>query len=148
VAHLRVLHGKGNKEALDFVADAGKLEVEVEEMKKAPATAAKAEKVGKKVVKMRELATEGLNKVSDLGGRILNAEKSEEKFAEGLEELNKAEPDYLKIFNVLFPAAVSIGLAGGSAGLEIAGAEETIEVAKSALQLAEEILLAVKEAAD
>ena len=143
VAHLRIGHGKALKEALDLVAEAGKLEAE---MKKAQSKEAVA--IFGKIKKIRELATKGLDDVHDLGGRITKAEQAEPQLKEGLEELNKATPNYVKIFTVLFPAAVSVGLAAGAGALEIKGAEEAIEVAKAALVLSEEVLSSIKEAAE
>ena len=61
-------------------------------------------------------------------------------------ELRQAVPDYVKIFDKVFPMAVSIGLAAGAGGLEIAHAEETLEIAKASVQLASEVLDQAREA--
>lgn len=146
VAHLRILFGKGTKGANDLIADADDLEKKLTE-NAAKIAKEKAEKIHKEVTKMRVQVTKCLDKLSDLGGRVVKAEDAEGKLEEGLKELNQANPNYIKVFTVLFPAAVSIGLAAGTAGLEIAGAEETLEAAKAAFVLAGEVGNAIREAA-
>jgi hypothetical protein len=141
VANLRIGHGKELKEALDLMDDIAKLEAE---MKKSQSKEAVA--IMGKIKKLRENVTKGLDEVHDLGGRITKAEAVELKLKEGLEELNKATPNYIKVFTVLFPAAVSIGLAAGAGGIEISHAESTVELAKAAVVVSEEVLSTIKEA--
>jgi archaellum component FlaC len=142
VASLRIDHGQGLKQALDLMEKTNKLEAE---MKKSQTKAAVA--IYGKIKSVREQVTKGLDLVHDLGGRITKAEQAEAKLTEGMEELNKAHPDYVKIFTVLFPAAVSIGLAAGAGGVEIKHAEAALEVVKASVVMSEDILSAIREAA-
>jgi hypothetical protein len=143
VAHLRIDHGKELKEVTDLLTKTAELEKEMQKSKTDGAV-----KIFEKIKKIREEVTKGLNSVHKLGGRITKAEEVEPQLKESLEELNKANPNYVKVFTVLFPAAVSIGLAAGTAGVELAAAEEALEIGKAIVVLAEELAVTLKEAVD
>jgi hypothetical protein len=143
VAHLRINHGEALKEVTDLMEKTNELEKEMQKSKSPEAV-----KIFAKIKSIREEITKELNHVHTLGGRIGKAEEVEPHLKEALEELNKANPNYVKVFTVLFPAAVSVGLAAGSAGLELAGAEAALEVGKAVVVLTEELVVTLKEAVE
>jgi len=142
VASLRIDHAKGLKASLTLMQDVDKLEAE---MKKSQTPQAVV--IFGKMKKLREQTNKGLDLVHDLGSRIAKAEEAEPKLSEAIEELNKATPNYVKVFTILFPAAVSIGLAAGAGGVELHHAEAGLDMAKAAVGLSEEVLDAIREAA-
>jgi hypothetical protein len=143
VAKLRIDHGSATREAMDLVNKTGQFE---NEMKKV--STKEAIEILNKVKKLRVSITKSLDFIHALGGRITKAEEVEPQLKEGLEELNKATPNYVKVFTVVFPAVVSIGLGASSGGLEIKGATEVIEIVKAGVEVSDEILSSVKEMAE
>jgi hypothetical protein len=118
-----------------------KMEAVVDESK--PKNAAKMKA---KIGSLRGNVTQLLDKSADLGARVGKAEEAEKTIEPAMIELRQTVPDYVKIFDKIFPAAVSIGLGAASGGLEIAHAEGLIEVAKGSLEIANEVLDSAREA--
>jgi hypothetical protein len=90
--------------------------------------------------------TQLLDTSSDLGGRVGKAEQAEKTIEPAMIELRQAVPNYVKIFDTIFPMAVSIGLGAAAGGLEIAHAEGAIELAKGSFEIANEVLDSAREA--
>ena len=105
-----------------------------------------AAKMKAKIGSLREKVTQLLDESSGLGARVSKAEEAEKTIEPAMVDLRQAVPNYVKIFDTIFPAAVSIGLGAASGGLEIAHAEGVIEVAKGSLEIANEVLDSAREA--
>jgi hypothetical protein len=141
VALLRIRNVKFGNKAMDLMTKIGEMEQVVDESK--PKNAAKMKT---KIESMRGLVTQLLDKSSDLGARVGKAEQAEKTIEPAMVELRQAVPNYVKIFDTIFPAVVSIGLGAASGGLEIAHAEGVIELAKGSLEIATEVLDSAREA--
>jgi hypothetical protein len=141
VALLRIRNVKFGNKAMDLMNKVGQMEEVVDQSK--PKNSAKAKA---KIESLRGLVTQLLDKSSDLGARVGKAEEAEKTIDPAMEDLRLAVPDYVKIFDKIFPMAVSIGLGAAAGGLEIAHAEATIEIAKGSLEIANEVLDSAREA--
>jgi hypothetical protein len=142
VSELRLDHANGLNGTNQLLKETEELMHQVEKSK-----GPEAVKTFGKVKVLRQTVNKNLEFTSDLGARIVKAESFEKQFEANMTELNSANPNYMKLFTQLFPAAVSIGLAAGTGGLELSHAESALETAKAALQMSQEIANTAREAA-
>jgi len=141
VALLRIRNVKFGNKAMDLMTKVDQMEAVVDESK--PKNAAKMKT---KIASLRDKVTQLLDTSSDLGGRVGKAEQAEKTIEPAMVDLRQAVPDYVKIFDTIFPMAVSIGLGAAAGGLEIAHAEGAIEIAKGSFEIANEVLDSAREA--
>lgn len=133
---------KGRNLGNDFVALQEKCE-KLEGLFKS-ATAAGARDLLDALRKARTKLSAAFDKAASMNKRVLEMEHVMPDMGIILAELDKSTPDYVKVFDRLWPATVNVGLAITSAGIGFSSADSALKNVNAAVQLVRKLAVETK----